>query len=531
MLWASFPPIHLWPLAWVAPLPWLLLVRFAQLSGRRPYWVLYGVGFLHWLVLVQWVRLGHWAAHFGWIAIALYLAAYLPAFVWLSRVAVHRFRLPLPLAAAVIWVGLEVLRGWLLTGFSMVLLAHTQVQWLPLFQISDLFGAYGVSFVMIFVSACLAEIVPLGQASCPAGNPKLAGWKLAPLIPAVLVMAAVLAYGYFRLHQAPDPQAAARTAKISLVQGSIDTVFGDETLDDRTLKQYVKLSREAAEAGGDLVVWPESTFPPTRITYETLDNVQPPRWFQGDARQFHETVRHIEKNFAESARRVGYSNSGQRVPVLVGALTLGVGPHEPKRYNSAVMIDAEGNVTGSYYKMHPVMFGEYVPGGQWFPWLYKLTPFPVGLTAGTQPVVFPAGELLLSPSICYENTVPHLIRRQVARLRSEGQEPDVLVTLSNDGWFRGSSELDMHLACGIFRAVELRKPAVIAANTGFSAHIDGNGRVLKKGPRRKTDKLHAVVQADGRSSLYSRTGDLLGNACLALCVVLAAAGWWTSRRE
>ena len=65
-----------------------------------------------------------------------------------------------------------------------------------------------------------------------------------------------------------------------------------------------------------------------------------------------------------------------------------------------------------------------------------------------------------------------MIRAQVAQLRDEVQEPDVLVNLTNDGWFWGSSELDMHLACAVFRAVECRKPFLIAANTGFSAWID-----------------------------------------------------------
>ena len=122
LIYASFPPLNLWPLAWVATVPWLLLVQAEKLPGRRPYAVLYFAGFVHWLVLVQWMRLGHWAAHFGLLAGSLYLAAYLPAFIGSSRIAVHRLRVPLVIAAPVVWVGLECLRGWLLTGFSMALL-------------------------------------------------------------------------------------------------------------------------------------------------------------------------------------------------------------------------------------------------------------------------------------------------------------------------------------------------------------------------------------------------------------------------
>jgi len=171
-------------LAWVATVPWLLLVRMERLPGRRPYRMLYLAGLVHWLMLVQWVRLGHWAAHFGWIALTLCLAAYLPAFIWLTRTAMGRLRIPLIVAAPTIWVGLEVLRGWLLTGFSMALLAHTQVEWLGMIQISDLAGAYTVSFVVMFITACITQMIPRrGKGGSPVqatGEPRVAtyGFRL-----------------------------------------------------------------------------------------------------------------------------------------------------------------------------------------------------------------------------------------------------------------------------------------------------------------------------------------------------------------
>jgi apolipoprotein N-acyltransferase len=118
----------------------------------------------------------------------------------------------------------------------------------------------------------------------------------------------------------------------------------------------------------------------------------------------------------------------------------------------------------------------------------------------------------------------HVIRRQVGELAAAGTPPDVLVNLTNDGWFYGSSELDMHLVCGVFRAIECRKPLLIAANTGFSAWIDGNGRVLAQGPRRAPDTLLADVQVDLRHSLYLVYGDLPAGICLAGCVAVAIVG-------
>jgi apolipoprotein N-acyltransferase len=107
----------------------------------------------------------------------------------------------------------------------------------------------------------------------------------------------------------------------------------------------------------------------------------------------------------------------------------------------------------------------------------------------------------------------------------------VLVNLTNDGWFWGSSELDMHLVCGVFRAVECRKPLLIAANTGFSAWIDGDGRILARGPRRATAVLLAEVAPDPRGSWYLEHGDWAAGVCLSACLAFAAAGIWGGFRN
>ena len=98
-------------------------------------------------------------------------------------------------------------------------------------------------------------------------------------------------------------------------------------------------------------------------------------------------------------------------------------------------------------------------------------------------------DICLAPNICYETVLPHVIRNQLAALRQEGQEPQILVNVTNDGWFWGSSELEQHLACGVYRTVECRRPMVIAANTGISAWIDADGRILAKD--RSETKLHS----------------------------------------
>jgi apolipoprotein N-acyltransferase len=122
-----------------------------------------------------------------------------------------------------------------------------------------------------------------------------------------------------------------------------------------------------------------------------------------------------------------------------------------------------------------------------------------------------------------------VIRGQVNTLTAEGKEPDILINLTNDGWYWGSSELDMHLACGVFRAVECRKPLLVAANTGFSAWIDADGRIQAQGPRRATDVLIAEPRLGQYHSWYLAHGDWFAGICLLACVLCGLCGFYRGK--
>jgi apolipoprotein N-acyltransferase len=191
-----------------------------------------------------------------------------------------------------------------------------------------------------------------------------------------------------------------------------------------------------------------------------------------------------------------------------------------------------------YSKRHLVPFGEYIPFGDWFPVLYDIAKatktLTGGLTTGERAEVYQVGRegrLRLAPSICFESCVPHLIRRQVNELTERDEQPDVLLTQTNDGWFWGSTALDMHVVCGVFRSVETRKPLLTAANTGISAWIDGDGRIIRRAGKRKPEIIVADVTPDGRESLYVRGGDWFAGACLAICLGAGVFATGTAVRE
>ncbi len=579
LLWAALPPLDWWPLAWIAAVPWLILIDSPKTWTRRQY-IQWGiVGFFFWMAALHWLRLPHWATSFGWVALSFYLGWYLPAFIGLSRIGVRLLRLPLNVVAATVWAGLEVVRAHLLTGFTMASLSHTQYRWISLLQIADLGGAYAVSWVIMFETSCLYLAAKrfreiwfartAGQGVVPQPRTKMDSLAQTvrqtilraapPLIVGSLVLGTTLLYGQWRLSQFKTGQVN-RSVRVALIQGSEDIRLEDsEEKRERIHRHYLDLAFQAARSHRDLdlMVWPETVYGGFLIDHDDSPAV-PATWADSDMtpERFREQ---IGKAREHSQRSLETLAQHLRCPLLIGVETVSYTSQGPRIFNSAAYValcekinasqggrerfsdgtdvkeaneesGKKGDSTGQRYcyfgrydKMHLVMFGEYVPFANVIPLLQRLTPLSTSTTPGKIPVAFPVGSLLLSPNICYESVIPHLIRNQILTLRAQGQEPDILVNLTNDGWFWGSSELDMHLICGVFRALETRKPFLIAANTGFSAHIGPDGRIYQQGPRRDVAILVADVTRSPLRSLYLDYGIIPNTLLVSFIVLLVIA--------
>jgi apolipoprotein N-acyltransferase len=542
-MFAALPPLAWGIVGWIAPLPWLVLIQAGELPGRRPYRALWLAGFVFWLMAVHWLRLPHPATSLGLLALAAYLALYLPVFVALSRVAVHRIGAPLWLAAPVVWTGLELARAHLLTGFLMGSLAHTQVNWTQLIQISDIFGEYGVDFLVMLVAACLAEGFPIADFALrigegvPQSEFRSSKFPLRPLPLAIagLALIGTLAYGHWRLGEpsALGRDSNPRTIRIALIQGnSLAEWKYDPSRERQIMDEYISLSEQAVELAKtrgdgrplDVIVWPETMFRTPLITFNS--DYKPPA---NAVRTPEEVASYGPRDLAALVQRL-------QTPVLVGVERVHFAaarkPDEqippPDRYNSAVLVGRDGQIVGTYDKVHRVVFGEFIPFAKWLPFLYRMTPLTGGIEAGSGPVVLELNDRFLGPNICYETVIPHVVRRQANTLVGGSIAADVLINLTNDAWYWGSSELDMHLACGVFRAVEARKPLVIAANGGLSAWIDQLGRVRDVSPRQQPHVILADVEPSHMKSVYLDFGDWLASVCLTICGLLAIVGWRTS---
>ncbi len=250
--------------------------------------------------------------------------------------------------------------------------------------------------------------------------------------------------------------------------------------------------------------------------------------------------------------REGLHNISQETgaAMLIGLITEVVEKDHRSVYNSAAFVRPDLGYMGRYDKIHRVLIGEYIPFKDTLPWLARLTPFPpdYGIAAGDQPQAFEYAKASFAPIICFEDTVPQLVRRVVNTKSQSGTTPDVLINMTNDGWFRGSSELDQHLITATFRCIETRRPMVRAVNAGISAFIDSSGRIRQPekflivsegengafGQQREVDSLinpetgkrhrqcsavmTAQVPLDGRSTVYLRLGDWFATLCSVLVV-------------
>jgi apolipoprotein N-acyltransferase len=527
------PPFGMAWLAWVAYVPFVLACSPA-VHLRTLACAAYGVGFLYWLASLYWITP---ITVLGWIAFCLYMAVLWPLMAVAFRYGRSK-KVPLPLLTAVVVTGTEALQGFPLGGFLWRFLGHSQFQNPAIIQITDVFGAAGVSFLVAMASGLAGDLI---LATCDRNL-----FRVRHLVQGIGVATAVAAavfYGRWRLAEAAS--AVTGGPLVGSVQSNVpQSVKRTFQASQGMFADLMQMSKASQEAGAELIVWPETT------VQAHLDREIWP-WFKEDPVEY----RQFDKDLREHAK-AGSS-------LLVGAYG-GRIRQDPEgetvldRYNSAFFYKPDGTQDPNRYdKIHLVLFGEYLPFKHSFHWLYsllmKFTPYNYEYTLepGKDHTVFTmnaraaARETVpcrLGVLICYEDTVPALARQFTVDPQGH-KRLDALLNISNDGWFvrfsgsparvQPSAELAQHVAVCTFRAVENRVPILRSVNTGISCLIDSCGRIhdgfvkASEGiPERALDRTGMAgwfvdrMPIDKRVSLFSRYGRWLD----ALCAVLVVAG-------
>ena len=571
MLTVIQAPISFSLLAWVSLVPFILACS-PDAKPRRLVLVSYVISVFYWLGNLYWIVPVTIA---GWIAFCLYTAALWPILALCLRYCRIK-KIPLFLASAVLVVGIEQTQGLFLGGFFWRFLAHSQYQNIPLIQIADIFGTAGISFLIAMVNGLIAELILDARCSM-GGSLKSEGFgdgsfhwknifKIGNLIKTAVVCAAVVAtiiYGRWRISQEdqciqPGPYVASLQSN---VPQSVKRSFKSS---EDLFNGLMEHSKASAQAGAELIVWPET------MVQAILDtSVWPFLVSAEDNKAF-------DKALKEHSRDTAF--------VLVGAYggLIKQDDSDPylARYNSAFLYRPDGQKDNSRYdKIHLVPFGEFLPFRKSCRWLYnflmKFTPYnyDYSLDAGSEYTVFEmAGQGQESdPSappqndeketsvykfgvmICYEDTVPAIARRFA--LDEQGTKRlDWLVNISNDGWFvrfknekvLPSAELAQHAAICAFRAVENRLAILRSVNTGISCLIDSSGGIrygflagnLPPNAMARTGMpgwFLDRIMIDKRTTFFSKFGEWLGFCCevclILLIIVTLSARFFRTRKN
>ncbi len=439
------------------------------------------------------VRFGH-MPWFAALPIYLLLVAYqaitFGLFAWALRRLRAHLDLPVTLLAPIVMTALELVVPFLFPWY----LAITQAWQRPVIQIADMTGPLGVTFLLVLANGALYDL-----AHARLRRQKLP-WRRAAMAAGVIALA--LIYGQIRIRQVEARRAAAEKVKVGVVQANIGiTEKFVPGLREQQLAVHQRLSADLERRGAKLVVWPESSYP---------------YYFRrGQAHDWADDKR-VQQGFS--------------TPVLFGAITFG--GDSPYPFNTALMMDGHGNVTGTFDKNFLLVFGEYIPFYEHARWVQKLIPEASNFARGDSVTAFPLGRWRLGPMICYEDIIPSFGNR----LGALDPSPNLLVNITNDAWFGATSEPWEHMALSVYRAVEHRLDLVRAVNTGVSAFIDATGRVVDRGPAVDPEDQPdakpvtlldeaAMLQAGG---LYGTIGDSFGGLNL---LALLGLGAWARKRS
>jgi len=468
LLGAAFAPVGLSPLAWFAlvPLFWSLDYVVRKERGacdrgkgyarvKRPFVLGFIFGACFFLSTVYWVVYSMYlyggvplslALLFMLLLVAI-LALYPALFAVLFALTYWRGAVVRLFLVSSAWVGLEYLRALLFTGFPWALVGYTQSRVVPVIQIADIFGVYGISFLVVAVNfAIYICFFSKDEGGTDGFWGRHRVGKRAVVLTVLVLLTTTLAYGVMKIKSVDTQLAEWKGILVAVAQGNIDqSVKWDPAFRQETIEIYRELSHKGADEKPELIIWPESAVP-FYLSYEN------------------KAAAHIS-GVAKFAGAYLLTGSPHFEDNALGS------PEWESYFNSAFLLSPEGETIGRYDKVKLVPFGEYVPLKRALFFIKKLTAGFADFTPGPGHMPLDMDTVRLGVLICFESIFPGISASTVTNGAS------VLVVLTNDGWFGKTSAAYQHFDMAILRAVENRTSLVRAANRGISGVIDPLGRV------------------------------------------------------
>jgi apolipoprotein N-acyltransferase len=485
LLACAFPNVGIGWLVFIAFVP-----LFVALARARSAWESALLGWLSqftaWLLMVPWVV--RVMSHYGGLpyitgvlifcAMCAVLGLYGALYGWIAWRIAPGASFARWLLVALAWPVIEYVRTYALTGFPWNLLAASIVDYTPMIQIDRVAGPYLVGFMILIPSIAIAWLItqrPRGiERVLVIGGTTilLFVWWATGLVASKLIARST----------------AAPTLRAALLQPNISQEMRwDEANLIAIYRRMTSMTEEAIGRGAKIVIWPESTVP---LSYSSTEFYQ-------------SSIEALSKHYG--------------VDIILGSVAEDP-QHSSRMWNAAFLV-SNGTTIGHYDKIRLVPFGEYVP-------LRKMLFFAKKLVHAVGEFEFGARDTPLvglaryGPAICYEVVFPEITRTQVRN------GADVLVTITNDAWYDGTSAPRQHLNQARLRAVEDDRYLLRAATTGVSAFVDPTGRVIEELPMGRSGMILADFQVRSTTTPYVRFGDWF--AWVAIAVTIGAL--WRRRR-
>ncbi len=477
LLTLAFPNFDQGWLAWVALVPLLLAVRETQ--WKTSFSLGFAAGLVHYLGLIYWtVHTMHTYGRLPWlqsVVLLLLLSGFLALFPAIYAALLSFIKVGPGLALVVsplAWTALEYIRTWLFTGFPWELMGYSQYDHLWTVQFADVFGVYGVSALVVWFNTTLSLLMLHWLDKSWQSHHIARRGVIASSAIMVSALGVIVAYGIFRIALVDRAVSGAKSANLAVIQGNIDQANKwDTRFQTVTTLKYKRLSEAAAAEPLDLIIWPETATPFFFLHDKILSGI-----------------------VVESVRSIG-------THFIIGSPSYANAQDRQTYYNSAYMIDPQGDPEGKYDKVHLVPFGEYVPIRRWLPFIDKLVAQVGDFKRGKTGNTLKWGNHHIGMLICYEAIFPGLSRAMVQN------GADLLVNITNDAWFGRTGAPYQHFSMAVLRAVENRRFLARAANTGISGFIDPSGRILQTTQLNQDASAKASIALLSIRSLYSRWGD------------------------
>ncbi|MGB8521454.1 MAG: apolipoprotein N-acyltransferase [Candidatus Acidiferrales bacterium] len=474
----SFPNYNLYLLAWIAMGMLVLASAGAPLKEAPLYGFLHGQVFypvcLPWVdtVMKQYGNIDPWIAA-GFVGLIGFIGG-LICTIFSTGVALasRKSKLLACLLAPFLWTSLEYFRTNIpIIGSSWDLSGYPAARSLALLQITSVTGIYGLCFLIAAYGSLLAYAILVKTRRV---------WSFAAIVTFVLVV--VVIGGPYLVPQA-TPHYVAHLVQTNFPQS--ESYPSDwMQIHAGELDELGRISVDAARRVPGIVIWPEV---PAPFSFE-------------------------EALFAQRAQRIAI-NSGNYF--LVGVLDWKQDSGGKfLAYNSAVLLNPQGQRVYSYNKIHLLPFGEYVPLRGWLTFAKRLTADISDFTPGSQYTIAQVPQGRFGAFICYEAIFPSEVRRFTAA------GAQLLITISNDGWFGRSSAAEQHMAMARVRAVENRRWLLRDTNNGYTESIDPYGRTAAQYPLDIRGQLDAPYDFRSDMTPYARFGDWFSWLCVIATIAI-----------